>query len=225
MILQSYIHSSAIIPQIRYTVNTDNVSSCLLKNEIIEEMSMSSPVFEFIKKEIHNEERKEYVSLLPIMCGSGKSTAIAYLIKDTIEHLNDDNNGGILILTDRKELLSQYTDPGDEELKKYISSNKDKIAIWTYDTGLKKNDIQNCPVLLTTTQRYFMHQKEEIASIFLKWKNGTRKTIIFDEQPFLYSEFDLCLDTIYEFGKSCLRYITNDNYEENLELFHEVHPL
>jgi len=76
-------------------------------------------ILNFINEVAQDESTADKVSVLPLVCGAGKSTAISYLIRQVIEQ-NDDN--GILIVTDSKERMAEYTNPSyfiSQFLKKY----------------------------------------------------------------------------------------------------------
>lgn len=60
-------------------------------------------------------KRKKEITVLPIMCGSGKSTAISYLIRQTIENASVTGNG-LLVVTDRIDRLEDYMHPYDNSL-------------------------------------------------------------------------------------------------------------
>ena len=59
------------------------------------------------------------INVLPLMCGTGKSTAISYLIRQTIEEAADTGNG-LLVVTDRIDRMDDYMHPYDPDLKNYL---------------------------------------------------------------------------------------------------------
>lgn len=147
----------------------------------------SNHIANLVEKVAADENTKNKVSVLPLICGSGKSTAISYLIKRVIER--NDNNG-ILIITDSLERMKEYTKPDskrDPELAAFLKDNRKKIV--TLESGDKLPMLINMqmskPVLIMSTQRYFKLSVDEIKE-FLKWgENGIRPLILFDEAIYL----------------------------------------
>ena len=126
-------------------------------------------------------ESKAYV--LPLMCGTGKSSAISLKIRESIE-----NNEGLLVVTDRIERLNEYLNPGrNQELADYLASHRDdSVLIMTSGNAVEAKRVHHkYPVLLMTTQRYFKLSVEEINS-FLEWEHGKRGLVLIDEKPELY---------------------------------------
>ncbi len=151
-------------------------------------------VLKLINKCAADEEHKDKVTVLPLMCGTGKSTAISYKIRECIE-----KNSGLLVVTDRKDRLKGYLEPDrDEELKQYLENNKNKIALLVSGKKLAEElkRMHSCPILLMTTQRYFSLERDELIDKYLKWQNGQRSLIIFDEMPELYTDYKLDIPSI-----------------------------
>ena len=131
------------------------------------------------------------VTVLPLMCGTGKSTAISYLIRQTI--INSWKNGeGLLIVTDRKDLMENYMNPQyDDNLLRFLKDYEDQVVIMTHNNFEEANELQRYkPVLIMTTQRYFRLSVSEINQ-YLKWAHGIRPLIIIDEFPELMTVVDL----------------------------------
>ncbi len=127
-------------------------------------------------------ETRYEVSLLPLMCGTGKSTAISELIGKTIREADETHNG-ILIITDRVDRMYDYLRPYDRELRDYLEENQEKITIISvrnYDEAKVLH--HRTPVLMMTTQRYFRLSITEIEN-YLKWDEGRRELILIDERP------------------------------------------
>jgi len=147
----------------------------------------SNYIANLVEKVAADKETKDKVSVLPLVCGSGKSTAISYLIKRVIER-NDRN--GILIVTDSLERMKEYTHPDskrDPELASFLKDNSSKII--TLESGKRLPMLltmqASVPVLIMSTQRYFNLSVDEIKE-FLKWgENGTRPLILFDEAVYM----------------------------------------
>ena len=124
---------------------------------------------------------------LPIMCGTGKSSSLSYIIRDVIQR-NDGN--GLIIVTDSVERMHSYVEKGsggDEQLKIFLDDNRDKITILesghTYETAWKNKE--KTPVLILTTQRYFNELDGETLLKLFDWDGGHRNLIIFDEIPYM----------------------------------------
>ncbi len=129
-----------------------------------------------------DQKRVKEITVLPIMCGSGKSTAISYLIRQTIENASLTGNG-LLVVTDRIDRLDDYMHPHDNTLHSFLDKHGDQVCIMTHE-NIKETHKTQCrkPVLMMTTQRYFRLTVAEI-NHFLKWKTGSRPLIIIDEFP------------------------------------------
>lgn len=146
------------------------------------------PIVDLIDLIKNDQENKDRISVVPLMCGAGKSTAISYLIRDTLKAINDtpNNTDGLLIVTDLKKRMDDYLTPGEDrlpELHAYLQANKDKVAIIKHGDDWKESQAKRYdrPILIITTQRYFQTPKERIEQFFLKWKHGCRPLVIFDE--------------------------------------------
>ena len=130
-------------------------------------------------------ESKAYV--LPLMCGTGKSSAISLKIRESIE-----NNEGLLVVTDRKDRLKEYMEPDrNQELAAYLKTHSERVAIMKAENASEiRESHHKYPVLLMTTQRYFRLTVEEIKS-FLTWDGGKRGLILIDEKPELFASYTL----------------------------------
>ena len=141
----------------------------------------------YIAKVKDDPETANQISILPLMCGAGKSTAISYLIKDILVQSDSD---GILIVTDRTDRMLEYVTPNperDAELHQFLQDHKQDITILQDGEDLQKAfaKSKNSPVLIMTTQRYFAMPKPEICNL-LNWGNGKhRSLILFDEAPIM----------------------------------------
>lgn len=146
-----------------------------------------------------DEEHKDMVSVLSIPCGTGKSTALTRLIRDVIWR----NDGkGLVIVTDSVDRMNDYWNPEkdnspfDDTLLRFIRKNQNKVAVISsqnYDQ--MKTRQYYAPVAIITTQRYFSWTPDRIKEL-LRWKEGTRPLIIFDEAPYLSTERDVTAATI-----------------------------
>ncbi len=139
-------------------------------------------VFEFLNQIAVDEEHQNEVTVLPFMCGSGKSTAISYKIRDVIEKA-EATGEGLLIVTDRTDRMADYLHPHDRELEAFLAEHEDQVTVMTHkNVGEAYSRQFYTPVLMMTTQRYFRLTVEEINKL-LKWKQGRRPLILFDERP------------------------------------------
>lgn len=153
-------------------------------------------VFQF--SEIMANPHSGTATALPLMCGYGKSSAIRMLIKRAIEALTSvpDENGdgtvsytgdGMVIVTDSIDRISDYLhDEQDTDLDVFLQMHSDRFI-----TMMTSAEIQQAykvqyykPILIMTTQRYFMMSPSEINQL-LTWQGGPRPIIIIDEKPIL----------------------------------------
>lgn len=147
-------------------------------------------VFEIIKQIASDQEHRDDVAVLPLMCGTGKSTAISYMIRHIIEQVEETGNG-LLIVTDRKDRMSDYMHPHDEDLARFLEENQRFVTMMTHETVEDAYARQNfTPVLMMTTQRYFRLSETEINN-FLRWEKGPRPLILIDEKPELKTIVEL----------------------------------
>lgn len=153
-------------------------------------------ILDFIDKVEADDDTADKVSVLPLMCGSGKSTAITLKIKEVIEH---GEGLGMLLVTDSKKRLDEIwnkdtTNPLlGEEVREFIRAHQNDVTIMTGDTYSKAIQAEKkSPVLAMTTQRYFNILTKEEIQHFLTWNDGrTRSLILFDEEPYLNEVLDL----------------------------------
>ena len=137
-----------------------------------------------------DQKRVKEIAVLPIMCGSGKSTAISYLIRQTIENTSLTGNG-LLVVTDSIDRLDDYMHPHDNTLHSFLDEHDDQVCIMTHENIEKAHKTQyDKPVLMMTTQRYFRLTVAEI-NHYLKWNSGTRPLVIIDEFPELMTLVEL----------------------------------
>ena len=154
-------------------------------------------VLDFINEVAADAEHIHEVSVLPLMCGTGKSTAISYKIKETIEQAETTGNG-LLIITDRKDRMDDYMHPHDQDLQKYLQKNKNKVTIMHHDNLAQAyKTFKFRPVLMMTTQRFFRLTPPE-REVFLVWDKGIRPLVLIDERPELTTIAELNESKIHE---------------------------
>lgn len=183
-------------------------------------------VIEYIDAVCKDTDNADKVSVLPLMCGSGKSTALTFQIMNTIMRIEraldsetaeseaefypevtEKDYDGLLIVTDSKERLWKLWNPDPDN--KYISErdrqfitehSRNWVSVMTEENYLEEDRRQRyVPVLCITTQRYFGWKREEILDHLVWIKDECphkRSLIIFDEQPYLNVIQDISVNTI-----------------------------
>jgi len=74
-------------------------------------------------------QHADAITVLPLICGSGKSTAISHLIRRVLE---DAEHDGMMIVTDRKDRMEEYIAPSPDyepDLHDYLAANNNRITI------------------------------------------------------------------------------------------------
>lgn len=145
-------------------------------------------VLETLDRAAADHEHDDKVSVMSLMCGSGKSSAISLKIAQIIHAINEEGStDGLLVVSDTKEALKRYLDPKlMPDVKQYLDSNSSQISRMDADTfEVEKARYWKCPVLLITYSRYFGYTKDQIRHLFLTWgrERHPRTLIIMDEQP------------------------------------------
>ena len=153
-------------------------------------MADNRSVLNLINNVAADPDHVNEISILPLMCGTGKSTAISYKIRETIEQAERTGNG-LLIVTDRKDRMDDYMHPHDKDLELYLADHANQITIMSHDNLSEAfRTYMFTPVLMMTTQRFFRLTQEEIER-FLQWEKGRRPLILIDERPELTTVVDL----------------------------------
>ena len=141
------------------------------------------PIKDLINLIAKDEDHKGQVSVAPMLCGMGKSTAISQIIRQVLENQEQTGNG-LLVITDRTHRLWEYMQPRDPELRKYLEDNAENVTILDSDSiadgALSRKDYT--PVLLMTTQRFFSLSHDDVLK-YLNWNLGTRPLVLIDERP------------------------------------------
>lgn len=145
----------------------------------------TSKICNLIEDVMLDVRHADAITVLPLICGAGKSTAISHLIRRVLE---TPDHAGVLIVTDRKDRMEEYVAPSPDyepELHAYLAAHSKRITILHDGKDLPKElaAARKSPVLIMTTQRYFMMDKEGICEL-LHWGQGRhRSMILFDEAP------------------------------------------
>ena len=97
------------------------------------------------------DDRHHKITVLPFMCGAGKSTAISELIVKAIQQ-----ERRLLIITDRIYRFDQYLNPKNDETYRFIQNHKRKsISVLTAgNAGNAAKYAMKRPVLMMTAQRF-----------------------------------------------------------------------
>ena len=186
------------------------------KDIYLADLTEATSILDYINKVEADPETADKVSVLPLMCGTGKSTAITLKIKEVIEH-----GAGLLIVTDNNDRLYKLWDENTEnpllgeDIKAFIKAHKDDVTVMaanTYVTAAKSQ--WKHPVLIMTTQRFFNILTRDEIQKYLKWKDkGTRPLILFDEEPYLNEIFDLTPKSVNDIDTK-LRMLLDDSNTE-----------
>ena len=134
------------------------------------------------------------VYVLPMPCGTGKSTAISMMMRQGIEAWESgESQDGLLVMADNNDQVQRYMEPWDEELKGWLHAHRDQIVIMNKDNRDEvMPQIPYKPVLRITTQRYFLPSWDAIVDKYLLLHNGGRRTLaIIDEMPPVHSTVQL----------------------------------
>ena len=156
-------------------------------------MGRKKKILTLINEAAESEEHS--IVVLPLICGAGKSTAVSEKIAEAIQ-----KNEGLLVVTDRVYRFNEYLQPQhNEELKDFLRKKKDCVAILKAGTASTEYEShKNCPVLMMSSQRFLKWNDAEI-DYFLTWNNGRRNTILFDEKPELYFQYNIDIGVLNKY--------------------------
>ena len=150
------------------------------------------------------------MSCLPARCGIGKSSFLQVLIQQCIQNKSQDQDEpiGLIIVTDSISRLEGYVSiarqivtDDEKEMEQFYLRNKKNIAILKSGKDFKEQVIQqsNKPVLLMSTQRYFMLDTKTLQTFHHFYMNGEkylRSRIIFDEKPYFSQQLELSVKNL-----------------------------
>lgn len=178
----------------------------------------STTILELIDKVEADTANSDKVSVMPLMCGSGKSNAITFKIKEVIEK---GDGSGMIVVTDSIERLEKYWNPNadnrriDEKTRRFINEHEKDVVELTNETYLEGYRKQKAvPILLMTTQRYFSLTKDQIEEFLVWGDNHRRNLIIFDEQPYLNLVYEITAATFNSID-SALRLAIDDTADQD----------
>ncbi len=141
-----------------------------------------------IEQLAQSPEHSEQAAVLPMLCGSGKSSGISEEICRTIETHKKGSKEGLLVIATNKDQMDRYLKPLDPLASDIITANRHLITLLTAETkheGMAR--LRYTPVLIITAQRYFRSSPEEIKDLFLSFGDNCRRTLtLIDEQPPVY---------------------------------------
>lgn len=150
-----------------------------------------STILELINRVAVDPRYIDKISALPLMCGTGKSSAISQKIAEVIRNYEENqSNDGVLIVSDTIDALEGYVHPTHQpEVNAYIQSHMDRITVLHRRMSIEEQkrcwaQKDKTPVLIITTQRYFGTTKQKIIRDYLSWEKGKRNLVIIDEQPY-----------------------------------------
>lgn len=168
---------------------------------VLYNQDISNNIDSYITIVQQDETKTDKVSVLPLICGSGKSTALSFRVINTIIRVEgaqldtkDIRSGlyspeqisevpeqafdGLLIVTDSKERLRKIWEPDltnkhfVKEDRMFIENHKNWVSIITEENVDEEERKQRyAPVLCVTTQRYFGWKREEILR-HLEWEDA-----------------------------------------------------
>ena len=211
-----------------------------IRRHYINDHSIDKLILNYIVSISRDESHKDDVSVLPLICGAGKSTAITALIIRTIKRIELFRNNeyyrnllnektkedtvdtpspfdGLLIVTDSKERLksiwSKRDNLSDKENEFIASHAEEWVTVMTEENFQEaENEQKSKAILLITTQRYFSWTKDEIKE-HLKWdkeNNYRRSMIIFDEMPYLNEVRDISIKTLNDIDSALWLGLNNE---------------
>ena len=155
-------------------------------------------VLQMIDEIADDQTRKDMITVLPLMCGTGKSTALRMKMRQIIEANNSD---GMIVITDNLDRMRDYLRPGDDdrEMQEFFATHGHLITVMTHENLSEALETEPmCPILIMSTQRFINLPKERIKG-YLTWAFGERSLIVVDEQPYFLTEVTITekkLDTI-----------------------------
>ncbi len=150
-------------------------------------------VLKLINEAEDDVTNRDRISVLPLMCGTGKSSALRLKMRQIIEA----NDGyGMIIVTDNIDRMRDYLQPRDEELLRFFQDYEDRITVMTHDT--LDEDLRHQaegPILIMSTQRFIALTHSQI-DYYLQWNGGQRDLIVVDERPSFKKEIDIDIESL-----------------------------
>lgn len=166
--------------------------------------------FKYMFELLRHDTDTNFISCASSRCGIGKSTFIQILIRACIYNRNGlrDRPIGIIVVTDSIKRLEDYVDDNhfdnseqDDGLKRFYINNKENIAVMksglTFEEQFKSQ--LKKPILLMSTQRYFMLGTKVLKSLHTFYhgkKRFLRSKIIFDEPPYFTQIAEINIKTL-----------------------------
>ena len=170
--------------------NDNEFTDCSIKEDDPPATRQFKMVQNLINDTYHDREHENQISVLPLPCGTGKSSAISRLICQTIAEYKAGSKKGLLILANNNYQLNEYLITNEKSTRQYIKHHLDYIVRMDSDN---KDDVAKLipdrPVLIISTQRYFGFDPYLLESEYLtfgKEKDCFRDLIIVDEEPNVY---------------------------------------
>lgn len=157
---------------------------------------------------ITTDKDSKKITCIPARCGIGKSSFIKALMMVCTHGLFYDIRKepiGLIVLTDSIQRLESYGDINSDNENKWIidfyKEFTDKIIVLKSDEPFKKQLEEQSykPILLMSTQRYFMLDddiRELLFTFYNNKKRYARNRVIFDERPYFSEYIDLSIENL-----------------------------
>lgn len=155
-------------------------------------METEKKIAQFLDTIVKDEQDDNEITVVPLMCGTGKSSYISQKMKEVI---SSNGRKGLLVVTDSVERMNGYQSPFDDDLKEFMRKNQSQILVITAENSRKTMFERKVkPIVIVSTQRYFRLSREEILDL-LSWRNGKRCLVMFDEKPYLTEQVKITIKT------------------------------
>lgn len=169
--------------------------------ETVRSKDISRHIMDIFNDAIQSSEYTGKVTVLPIMCGIGKSTAISHKIFDTLSRNDTD---GLLIITDRVDRINEYIDQHERypKMTAFFNAHRNDICLLSAETMAEELPKQQyCKVLLMTTQHFYNLPLDEVRGL-TTWGSENnlypRSLVLFDEDPEVASVFEIKMSDMDE---------------------------
>lgn len=131
---------------------------------------------QFLKSQFENHTDKTKCTVLPMPCGTGKSSFIRELVTTK-------NSKPMIIVTDKIVSAQSYLKVYDDETAEYVKVKSNRVVVLTHENiAQTKPQVIYKPIVIMTFKRYFAMTVDEIKALG-EYKFGKRELVIFDEKP------------------------------------------
>ena len=175
-----------------------------LKNPNEKQLEFFKDMYELITTDRNSNK----ITCIPARCGIGKSSFIKTLMMVCTHGLFYGARKepiGLIVLTDNIQRLESYSDINADNESKWIAEFykefSDKIIVLKSDEPFRKQLEEQIykPILLMSTQRYFMLDddiRELLFTFYNDKKRYARNRVIFDERPYFSESIDLSIENL-----------------------------